>query len=133
MTAKHAAPKRHPPVVIVADDHLDAREMYCMYLTHLGIDCIEASDGAEVIRLARQRTPALILMDAAMPVLDGWEATAALKADPDLKHIPVVMVTAHAFHEHRERAEKVGADEFIAKPVLPDALAVIVRRWLGGR
>ena len=133
MTPKQVAPKGQPPVVIVADDHLDAREMYCMYLKHLGIDCVEASDGTEVIRLARERAPALILMDAAMPVLDGWGATAALKGDPDLKHIPVVMLTAHAFQEHRERAEEVGADAFMAKPVLPDALAVVVRQWLNVR
>jgi two-component system cell cycle response regulator DivK len=74
--------------------------------------------------------PALILMDATMPRMDGWEALRLLKADEATRHIPLIMLTAHAFDEHRERAMKAGADGFLAKPVLPDALAREIRQFL---
>ena len=65
-----------------------------------------------------------------MPRMDGWEAVRLLKADEATRHIPLIMLTAHAFDEHRERAMKAGADGFLAKPVLPDALAREIRQFL---
>jgi CheY-like chemotaxis protein len=70
-------------------------------------------------------------MDATMPRMDGWEAVRQLKQDPQTKGIPLIMLTAHAFQEHRDRAAEVGADAFLAKPVLPDQLAAEIRRVLG--
>ena len=119
-----------PPLILVVDDNLDAREMYCMYLRHEGFECIEAADGAEALKLAREEHPVLVLMDATMPGLDGWQAIAQLRAEPALRGIAVVMLTAHAFEEHRRRAEAVGADAFLAKPVLPDELARQIRQLL---
>ena len=116
----------------MVDDNLDAREMYCMYLTHDGFDCVEADNGEDALRIAYERRPALILMDATMPGMDGWMAAELLKADPDLKTTPVVMLTAHAFDEHRQRAQAIGTDGFLAKPVLPDELARAVREILDG-
>lgn len=75
--------------------------------------------------------PDIILMDATMPVLDGWQAAKALKTDPSTKTIPVIMLTAHAFDEHRAKAAEVGAEGFVAKPALPDALAKEIHRVLG--
>lgn len=128
-----ATPARHdgkPPLILVVDDNLDAREMYCMYLRHEGFECIEAADGAEALRLARERLPVVVLMDATMPGLDGWQAIEQLRAEPELQGIAVVMLTAHAFEEHRRRAAEVGADAFLAKPVLPDDLARQIRELL---
>jgi CheY-like chemotaxis protein len=119
-----------PSLILVVDDNLDAREMYSMYLRHEGFECIEATDGAEALRLARQHHPVLVLMDATMPGVDGWQAVQQLRSEPDLRGIAVVMLTAHAFDEHRRRAEAVGADAFLAKPVLPDQLAAEIRRVL---
>ena len=119
-----------PPLILVVDDNLDAREMYCMYLQHDGFECVEAANGEDALRLALERRPALVLMDATMPGMDGWMAAELLKADPNLKGTPVVMLTAHAFDEHRKRAETIGADGFLAKPVLPDELARVVRTFL---
>lgn len=119
-----------PPLVLIVDDNLDAREMYAMYLEHEGFRSTEAADGHAAIDRAKQEKPDLILMDATMPRLDGWEAARLLKADAETKTIPLIMLTAHAFAEHRDRAAAVGADGFMAKPVLPDALAREIRRML---
>ena len=119
-----------PPLILVVDDNLDAREMYCMYLRHEGFACIEAQDGAEALELARRNRPALVLMDATMPGVDGWQAIQQLRSEPELRGTAVVMLTAHAFDEHRRRAESVGADAFLAKPVLPDELAREIRQLL---
>lgn len=118
------------PLVLIVDDNLDAREMYSIYLEHSGFRAVEAADGETGIELARRDRPAVILMDATMPKLDGWEAARRLKADAATKSIPLIMLTAHAFNEHRERAAEVGADAFLAKPVLPDVLATEIRKVL---
>lgn len=106
--------------------------MYATYLEHAGFRSAEATDGQSAIDLVRRERPAVILMDASMPGLDGWEAARRLKADTDTKAIPLIMLTAHAFTEHRERAAEVGADGFLAKPVLPDDLVREIRRILKG-
>jgi CheY-like chemotaxis protein len=123
-------PVKSAPLVLIVDDNLDAREMYAMYLEHEGFRFSEAADGQAAIDQARRDKPDLILMDATMPRLDGWEAARLLKADAETKAIPLIMLTAHAFAEHRDRAAAVGADGFLAKPVLPDALAREIRRML---
>ena len=117
----------------MVDDNLDAREMYCTYLEHDGFRCLEAANGEDAVRIAREERPSLILMDATMPGMDGWMAAELLKADPELHTTPVVMLTAHAFDEHRQRAQDIGTDGFLAKPVLPDELARAVRQILDSR
>jgi CheY-like chemotaxis protein len=114
----------------VVDDNLDAREMYAMYLEYEGFRVMEAQNGHEAIEKTRTDQPSLVLMDASMPRLDGWDAVKILKADPRTCAIPVLMLTGHAYDEHRAKAASVGADGFLAKPVLPDQLAREVRRVL---
>jgi CheY-like chemotaxis protein len=118
------------PVILVAEDNLDAREMYAMYLEHEGFRVVEAQNGHEAVEKARAGLPSLVLMDASMPQMDGWDAVKQLKADPRTRAIPVLMLTGHAYDEHRLKAASVGADGFLAKPVLPDQLAREVRRVL---
>ena len=118
------------PLILIVDDNLDAREMYGMYLEHEGFRWAEAVNGAEAIVKTRDEKPSLILMDATMPGMDGWEAASRLKQDAATRDIPLIMLTAHAFQEHRERAADAGADGFLAKPVLPDQLAAEIRRVL---
>lgn len=125
-----AAAARSEPLILIVDDNVDAREMYAIYLEHAGFRSAEAADGETAIDLAKRDRPAVILMDATMPRLDGWEAARRLKADPATRSIPLIMLTAHAFPEHRERAAEVGADAFLAKPVLPDTLAAEIRKVL---
>jgi two-component system cell cycle response regulator DivK len=119
-----------PPLILIVDDNLDAREMYGMYLQHEGFRWAEAVNGHDAITQTQLEKPSLILMDATMPRMDGWEAVRILKQDALTKDIPLIMLTAHAFQEHRDRAVEVGADGFLAKPVLPDQLAAEIRRVL---
>ena len=119
-----------PPLILIVDDNADAREMYGLYLEHEGFRWAEAVNGQDALTQTKLEKPALILMDATMPRMDGWEAARLLKQDAATSHIPVIMLTAHAFDEDRERAKKVGADGFLAKPVLPDALAREIRQIL---
>ena len=119
-----------PPLILIVDDNLDAREMYGMYLQHEGFRWAEAVNGHDAITQTQLEKPSLILMDATMPRMDGWEAVRILKQDAVTKDIPLIMLTAHAFQEHRDRAVEVGADGFLAKPVLPDQLAAEIRRVL---
>ena len=118
------------PLVLIVDDNVDAREMYALYLEHAGFRLVEAEDGETAVEVARRDRPAVILMDVTMPKMDGWQAAQLLKTAKETKDIPLIMLTAHAFEEHRRRAADVGADVFLAKPVLPDALAAEIRRVL---
>ena len=118
------------PLILIVDDNLDAREMYGMYLQHEGFRWAEAVNGHDALLQTKLEKPALILMDATMPRMDGWEAVKILKQDAVTKNIPLIMLTAHAFQEHRERAAQIGADGFLAKPVLPDELTREIRRVL---
>ena len=101
-----------------------------MSLEFEGFDCAEAADGEACLGQIHAAPPDLILMDATMPRLDGWECAQRIKANPKTRHIPVIMLTAHVFQEHRDRAAGVGADGFLAKPILPDELAAEIRRVL---
>ena len=130
MPATHGGFSSHPPLVLIVDDNVDAREMYAIYLEHAGFRAAEASDGETAIEMARRDRPAVILMDATMPRLDGWEAARRLKGDVETQAIPLIMLTAHAFDEHRRRAADVGANAFLAKPVLPDVLATEIKKVL---
>ena len=90
-----------------------------------------AENGAEGVALAAQERPDLILMDISLPVLDGYEATRQIKADPQLRHIPVVALTAHAMAGDAERAYAAGCDAYLTKPLDEDALFDTLARFLG--
>jgi CheY-like chemotaxis protein len=119
--------------VLLVEDVADTREMYAEYLRHCGFSVMIATNGSEALEAARHNSLDLILMDAAMPGLDGWAATRLLKDDPATRDVPVLILTAHVYPEHRVRAREVGADGFIGKPCMPDELArevtAILHRW----
>jgi CheY-like chemotaxis protein len=77
--------------------------------------------------------PDIILMDLALPKMDGWEATRKLKADEKTKHIPIVALTGHALAGFAEGARQAGCDSFVTKPCLPDALVVEIQRMLSAK
>src|SRR2546423_504526 len=93
------------------------RDMLTRRLQRRGFEVVIALDGVEGIALAKSESPALILMDISLPVLDGWEATRRLKAAPETKSIPVIALTAHAMAGDREKCIAVGCDDFDTKPV----------------
>jgi CheY-like chemotaxis protein len=125
-------PPRPQPLVLLAEDFEDARELYRDYLEFSGFTVTTASNGREAVEQAAELLPDVILMDASMPVLDGWQATKELKANPLTRHIPVLALTAHAFDDARQEAKAAGCDGFVTKPCLPDDLVAKVRATLEG-
>lgn len=121
------------PLVLVVEDYPDAREMYAEYLRFSGFRVEEARNGIEAIDMAAALLPDIILMDLALPTMDGWEATRRLKTDDRTRKIPVLALTGHALAGHAESARLAGCDAFVTKPCLPDALVAEIRRMLGAR
>jgi two-component system, cell cycle response regulator DivK len=121
------------PLVLVVEDYQDAREMYAAYLQFSGYRVAEASNGLEALEKTRELMPDIILMDLALPKMDGWEATRRLKADEQTRHIPIVALTGHALAGHAEGARQAGCDAFVTKPCLPDALVTEIQRMLAVR
>jgi two-component system, cell cycle response regulator DivK len=119
-----------PPLVLVVEDYQDAREMYVAYLQFSGYRVAEASNGEEAIERAVALLPDIVLMDLALPKMDGWEATRRLKADERTRHIPVVALTGHALAGHADGAREAGCDAFVTKPCLPDELVAEIKRML---
>jgi two-component system, cell cycle response regulator DivK len=116
--------------ILMVEDNEDNRIIYATALRYCGYEVIEAITGTEGVRLARERLPDLILMDISVPELDGWEATAVLKADPATAHIPIVAVTAHALPGDEERSVAAGCNGYLAKPITPaDLVAEVDRRF----
>ena len=114
-----------PRILLVEDNELN-RDMLTRRLERRGFEVLSAEDGAQGVALARSAAPDLVLMDMSLPVLDGWEATRRLKADPATGRIPVIALTAHAMAGDREQAMAAGCDDFDTKPVeLPRLLGKI--------
>ena len=113
--------------VLVVDDYPDAREMYREYLASMGFDVVEAANGLEAITRAVETVPDVILMDMALPVLDGEQATRRLKADSRTAAIPVVALSGY------EAPESGGREHFAAfllKPCLPEDVVKAIRAAL---
>jgi CheY-like chemotaxis protein len=118
------------PLILVVEDYQDAREMYAAYLQFSGFRVAEAANGLEAIEKTIELMPDIILMDLALPKMDGWEATRRLKADERTRHIPIVALTGHALAGHAEVARQAGCDAFVTKPCLPDVLVAEIQRML---
>jgi len=103
-------------ILLVEDNEMN-RDMLSRRLEKRGYRVVTASDGAEAVARARAAVPDLVLMDMGLPVLDGWEATRQLRADPATRRVPVIGLSAHAMSADRDRAFAAGADDFDTKPV----------------
>ena len=115
-----------PPKVLLVEDNEMNRDMLSRRLQRSGYDVVIASDGAEGVSKALSEQPDAILMDISLPVMDGWEATQQLKAQPTTRQIPVIALTAHAMAGDRERALEAGCDDYDTKPIdLPRLLGKI--------
>lgn len=123
--------KNDTPLVLIVDDFEDNRVMYVEYLQFQGFRVAEAVNGQEAIEQTQKLMPVVIVMDLSLPVMDGWEATRRIKADPKTKHIVVIALTGHAEPAHAKKARDAGCDDFIAKPCLPEALVARIREHVG--
>ena len=117
--------------ILVVEDTEDNRQILRDLLGMAGYDMVEAHDGAEGVQKADEHRPDLILMDIQMPVMDGYEATRRIKANPDLKTIPIIAVTSYALSGDEEKTRAAGCDAYIAKPYSPRQMLAKVREILG--
>ncbi len=118
--------------ILVVDDNHDNRTIIAQMLKISGYRTIIATDGLHALDIAASERPDLILMDMAMPKLDGWSATARLKASPDLAHVPIIALTGHVTHHDIARAINVGCADVLAKPIDYEAMILKVRTYLYG-
>lgn len=110
-----------PKILIVEDDELN-RDSLRRLLHRRGFEIVLAVDGEDGVATARAEAPDLILMDMSLPVVDGWEATRRLKADPTVQSTPIIALTAHAMTTDRDKALAAGCDDFDTKPIDLDRL-----------
>ncbi len=116
--------------ILVVDDHDLNRELARSLIERLGHHVIEAADGVEGVATARAEHPALVLLDLAMPNMDGYEAVRVLKADPVTSSIPVVALTALAMRSDEKRALDAGFDAYLTKPIDRKALNAVVAKYV---
>lgn len=103
--------------ILIVEDNADNRTLIKDLLGAMEYTVIEATDGVEGFEKALDQIPDLILMDLSLPRKDGWTATRELKAHPDVSHIPIIALTAHAMVGDRERALEAGCDDYVSKPI----------------
>lgn len=92
---------------------------------------VAAENGAVGVAKATATHPDLILMDISLPVMDGYTATREIKANPNLRHIPIIALTAHAMAGDEEKARTAGCDDYLTKPINEDLLFTKLAQWLG--
>jgi two-component system cell cycle response regulator DivK len=115
--------------ILVVEDQEDNRRILRDLLRHAGFDVVEVGDGEQALTAAVAHHPDVILMDIQLPLLDGYEATRRIKADPVLKHIPIIVVTSYALSGDEARARAAGCDAYMAKPYSPRALLAKIREY----
>ncbi len=116
--------------VLLVDDTKTLLSLIQVYLMGQGLEFVEASDGLEGLRLARATRPDLIISDVKMPRMDGFDLCAAVRADPDLRAVPVVLLTAFSDEDSRRKGSRVGATAFLSKPVRVEDLRSAVQRLM---
>ena len=114
--------------ILVVEDQEDNRRILRDLLHHAGFEVIEVGDGEQALTATATQRPDVILMDIQLPLLDGYEATRRIKADPVLKHIPIIVVTSYALSGDEAKARAAG-DAYMAKPYSPKALLAKIREY----
>ena len=103
--------------VLIVEDNVDNFELVRFLLERAGYEVLSAANGVEGVDAAKREQPDLVLMDLSMPEMDGWKATAQMKAEATTRHIPVLALTAHTLPSERKRAIDAGCDGYISKPI----------------
>ena len=117
--------------ILLVEDNEPSRDALGRRLARRGYDVRPAVDGQQAVTIARLITPDLILMDLGLPLMDGWEATRELKKDNSTKHIPIIVLSAHAMTGDRELALASGGDDFDSKPIRFERLLDKIEALLG--
>jgi two-component system, cell cycle response regulator DivK len=117
--------------VLVVEDNQETVDAVTRFLQREGYRVLHAPDGVQGVTLAKTQQPDLILMDLGLPEMNGWEATAAIRAHAPTAHVPIIAVTAHALAEDVSRAMEAGCDSFVTKPVVYPRLMRKIRGMLG--
>ena len=117
-------------ILLVEDNEMN-RDMLSRRLVRKGYEVIIAVDGSEGVAKAQTESPALILMDMSLPVMDGWEATKVLKTFPATQKIPIIALTAHAMAGDREKTLAAGCDDYDTKPIELERLLAKIQKLLG--
>ena len=118
--------------ILIVDDNRDNRELVVKVLTRYGYRTCEATDGEDALRQAEAQRPDLILMDIALPKIDGLEATRRLHAMTEFNDTPIIALTAHAMRGDREKALEAGCCDYISKPINVRELPAQIARHLEG-
>ena len=116
--------------ILVVEDQEDNRRIVRDLLTTTDYEVMEAENGEEALAAVARQRPDLILMDIQLPVMDGYEATRRIKADPQLRAIPIIAVTSYALSGDEEKARAAGCDDFVPKPYSPRQLLAKIRKYL---
>ncbi len=128
----NAGPRTSPRGILpIADDIADTRSLYCLYLTYRGFKVLTAKDGETAVEMALRHRPDVVIMDLAMPRLDGVAATRRLKGDARTRHTPIIILTAHPLKAVQQGALQAGVDGFLTKPCLPEELEQHVQQLIG--
>lgn len=118
-----------PKILLVEDNEMN-RDMLSRRLEKRGYTVAIAEDGGKGVALAKSEIPDLILMDMSLPVIDGWDATKQIKADPATAKVPIIALTAHAMESDRQKALGAGCDDFDTKPVELNRLLLKIEELL---
>ncbi len=116
------------PTIVVIEDDSSIRRMTELWLTTKGMDVTTFAEGESAIEHIRQSIPGAVILDLALPGLDGYDILKILRADPRTRDIPVIVVTAHADVESEVQVKTLGADEFVRKPFKPQSLIAVIER-----
>lgn len=116
--------------ILVVEDQEDNRQIIRDLLSTTDYQIIEAANGEEALAAVARERPDLILMDIQMPILDGYEATRRIKADPRLSSIPIIAVTSYALSGDDEKARAAGCNDYVPKPYSPRQLLMKIRQYL---
>jgi|SRR6185369_5644390 CheY-like chemotaxis protein len=132
-TTRVARARRGAGLVLIVDDSLHTRELYTEYLSYRGLGVVSAPEGETGMRLAETLRPDVIVMDIAMPGLNGITATHRLRLNPRTRRIPIIVLTGYAFRAIEQGALEAGANVFLTKPCLPEDLELKIRELLSAR
>jgi chemosensory pili system protein ChpA (sensor histidine kinase/response regulator) len=119
--------------IMVIDDSITMRKVTARILERHNIQAITAKDGLDAVAMLQTQVPDLAILDIEMPRMDGFEVLAHVRNQPSLRHLPIIMVTSRGGEKHRERAMKLGVNDYLTKPYQEEQLMLSIRKILGER